>query len=49
MAHPIADYLFLAALFVPTAGILAGVIYLLVPNRPTAASHTHSVEANAHG
>ncbi len=33
MPNPIADYLFLAALFVPTTGILLGVIYLLVPLR----------------
>ena len=41
MPNPIAEYLFLAALFVPTAGILLGVVYLLVPRR---ASHAQ-VEA----
>ena len=42
MLNPIAEYLFLAALFVPTAGILLGVVYLLVPRR---ASHAQ-VEAH---
>jgi hypothetical protein len=44
--NPIAEYLFLAALFVPTAGILWGVVYLLVPSRPRRASHA---QAEAHG
>ncbi|MCM3881961.1 MAG: hypothetical protein ND807_17775 [Vicinamibacterales bacterium] len=49
VANPIADYLFLAALFVPTAGILAGVLYLLAPSRGLSRNHTHAGEAKAHG
>jgi hypothetical protein len=47
--NPIADYLFLASLFVPTTGILLGVVYLLVPSRQRRASHAQAVEAKAHG
>ena len=46
MLNPIAEYLFLAALFVPTAGILLGVVYLLMPSRPPRASHA---QVEAHG
>lgn len=49
MPNPIADYLFLASLFVPATGILAGVVYLLVPSRSRADSRTQAVEAKAHG
>ena len=48
MPRPLADYLFLASLFVPTAGILAGLIYLLIPRRPASVSHRRRVEAKAH-
>jgi hypothetical protein len=47
--NPLADYLFLAALFVPAAGILGGVIYLIVPSRSRAGSRTESVQGKAHG
>jgi uncharacterized paraquat-inducible protein A len=49
MSHPIADYLFLASLFVPTAGILVGVIYLLVPSRLQSQARAQTMEAKAHG
>ena len=49
MPNPIADYLFLASLFVPTTGILLGVVYLLIPSRPRRRSHAQGMEANAHG
>ena len=48
MPRPLADYLFLASLFVPTSGILAGLIYLLIPRRPAAVSRSHPVEAKVH-
>ena len=43
-----ADCLFLAALFVPAAGIVAGVIYLLIPRHPASVSRSHPVGAKAH-
>jgi hypothetical protein len=49
MSHTVADYLFLAALFVPTAGILIGVIYLLMPVRHRGHVSAPAVEAKAHG
>jgi hypothetical protein len=49
MPNPTADYLFLAALFVPATGILLGVLYLLLPTRPRKTSHTQPMEAKAHG
>jgi hypothetical protein len=49
MHNPIADYLFLAALFVPTTGIVLGIMYLLLPSRPRRSSHAQGIEANAHG
>ena len=48
MPSPLADYLFLASLFVPTTGILAGVIYLFIPRRAASVPRGHHVEAKAH-
>ena len=49
MPNRIADYLFLASLVVPTTGILLGIVYLLIPSRPSRRSHAQAMEANAHG
>ena len=48
MPRVFADYLFLAALFFPTVGVLAGILYLLVPARRRRTDRTHAVEAKAH-
>lgn len=48
MPNTFADYLFLAALFIPTAGLIGGILYLLVPTRRRHANPTHAVEAKAH-
>ena len=48
MAYPVAAYLFLASLFVPTAGIVLGVIYVLLPAQRSG-EQAHAMEAKAHG
>ena len=48
MPNVFANYLFLAALFLPTAGLLAGALYLLSPTQRRRSSPTHAVEAKAH-
>ena len=48
MPNVFADYLFLAALFVPAAGLIGGILYLLVPTRRRRADRTHVLEAKGH-
>jgi hypothetical protein len=47
MTHSFADYLFLTSLVAPTAGIVVGVLFLLVPRGVRRRAHT--TEATAHG
>ncbi len=46
MEHPFADYLFLASLFVPTTGILVGVLYLLVSPQSPSEKPAHAIAAH---
>ena len=47
--NQIVNYLFLASLFLPTAGVLVGVLYLLAPSRSRSTKRSQAVEAKAHG
>ena len=48
MPNVLANYLFLAALFFPTAGLVGGILYLLVPTHRHRTDRAHAVEAKAH-
>ncbi len=50
MPQSLAEYLFLASLFVPAAGILAGALYLLIPARQERhETSAHTRQARVHG